>query len=296
MSCMGLIKSIFGKIRAQRIMNEYWQTLTGYSPVWMSWGEELYESELIRAAIDAKARAISKLEIVIQGTAHPKLRTALKAAPNPWQTWPQFFYRLSTILDVKNTAFICPIMDEFGEPAGFVPILPVKTEIVKGPNDVPFLRFHFANGQTAAMELSLVGIMTRFQYSDDFFGDSNRALDPTLQLIAMQRQGIAEGIKNSATFRFMAKVTNFTRPEDLKNERDRFDKEQFANGSGGILLFPNTYGDIRQIEQKPYTQPAAVHVQRRQTECQRPDGRPRPDDPQRDPRHLEPAAAGWGNR
>lgn len=250
---MGLFKDIFGRIRVQRALNEYWESLTGYSPVWTSWGGELYESELIRAAIDAKARAVSKLEVGTQGTAHQKLRTALRDGPNPWQTWPQFLYRLSTILDVKNTAYICPILDEFDEPSGFVPILPLKTEVVKGPDDEPFLRFHFHHDQVAAMELRRVGILTRFQYRDDFFGESNNALDPTMQLITMQRQGITEGIKNSATFRFMARVTNFTKPEDLKNERDRFNKEQFSDGSGGILLFPNTYGDIRQIEQKPYT-------------------------------------------
>ena len=103
------------------------------------------------------------------------------------------------------------------------------------------------------MELSRVGIMTRYQYRDDLFGESNGALGPTMQLISMQEQGITEGIKNGATFRFMARVTNFTKSEDLTKERNRFNKNQLAEGAGGILLFPNTYSDIHQIDQKPYT-------------------------------------------
>ena len=66
--------------------------------------------------------------------------------------------------------------------------------------------------------------MVSHQYEDDMFGTSNDALKDTLQLLDIQRQGIAEGVKNSATFRFMARVGNFTKPEDLAKERRRFDR------------------------------------------------------------------------
>ena len=38
--------------------------------------------------------------------------------------------------------------------------------------------------------LNEVGIMTKFQYSDDFFGSSNQALDTTMQLLHIQSQGV----------------------------------------------------------------------------------------------------------
>ena len=253
MTNMGLFANLFGKAKQRQQLNSYWQTLTGYQPAFTTWGGQLYESDLIRSAIDAKARAVSKLEIQVRGNAQPRLRAALRQGPNPWQSWPQFFYRLQTILDLKNTAFIAPILDEYGGTCGYFPILPTQVELLSGPGDEPFLRFYFASGQTAAMELARVGILTRFQYRDDLFGESNRALDGTLGLIEMQRQGITEGIKNAATFRFMARVNNFTKSEDLTKERKRFDRDQLQGGSGGILLFPNTYADIKQIEQKPYT-------------------------------------------
>ena len=37
--------------------------------------------------------------------------------------------------------------------------------------------------------------MTQFQYTDDFFGESNAALRPTMQLIHTQNQGIINGVK-----------------------------------------------------------------------------------------------------
>jgi hypothetical protein len=96
--------------------------------------------------------------------------------------------------------------------------------------------------------------MTKFQYKDDVFGESNRALLPTLDLISIENQGIQEATKSSAAYRFWAKVNNFTKTEDLAKERKRFTEENFSKESkgGGMLLFPNTYTDIHQIEAKPW--------------------------------------------
>jgi hypothetical protein len=98
-----------------------------------------------------------------------------------------------------------------------------------------------------------VGLVTRFQYKDDYFGESNAALTPTMDMISMQQQGIPEAIRNSATFRFMARLANFARAEDLRKERERFNREQLSSGSGGVLLFPNTWDSIQQIDSKPWT-------------------------------------------
>ena len=107
-------------------------------------------------------------------------------------------------------------------------------------------------GQYAAIELRRCGIMTKFQYQDDFFGSSNSALTPTMELISVQNQGIQEAVKSSAAFRFMAKMSNFTKPEDLAKERKRFTRENLQADSGGILLFPNTYSDVQQIKSTPF--------------------------------------------
>ena len=49
----------------------------------------------------------------------------------------------------------------------------------------------------------------------------------------------------------MAKVNNFTKPEDLAKERKRFTRENLQ-GEGGVLLFPNTYSEIQQIKSTPF--------------------------------------------
>jgi hypothetical protein len=53
----------------------------------------------------------------------------------------------------------------------------------------------------------------------------------------------------------MAQLANFAKPADLAKERERFTKDNLSteSESGGFLLFPNTYKDIKQIDVKPYS-------------------------------------------
>lgn len=253
---MGLFDSIFGNKKQAEIKTDtYFKTLTAYSPVFRSWNGSIYESELVRSAIDARARHIAKLRVEVIGKARPSLVTRLKQRPNRFQTWYQFMYRLDTILDMHNTAFILPVVDEYGDTVGMFPVLPEKCEIRQTKDGTPVVVYEFADRQHGACYLSECGLMTKFQYKSDFFGERNSALDSTMKLIDMQEQGIVEAIKNGATYRFMARVNNFSKAEDLKKERQRFSEENFSKeaGAGGLLLFPNTYSDIKQIETKPYT-------------------------------------------
>lgn len=232
----------------------YFRTLTAYAPVFTSWGGAIYESEIVRAAIDARARHISKLKIEIGGSANPSLQTKLRQGMNQFQTNSQFLYRLSTILDVNNTAFVVPVFDERMIITGYYPVLPTNCEIIEYKGE-PWLRYRFMSGEIAAVEFRKCAVLTKHQYMKDFFGDSNRPLNETMQLVHIQNEGIEEAVRNSNTFRFMAQLSNFAKPEDLKKEALRFTSQNFSadSDSSGILLFPNTYKDIRQINSAPYT-------------------------------------------
>lgn len=228
--------------------------LNGYEPRFTTFNGGIYESELIRSAINARAVHISKLKFESEGSARPALQNKLKKGPNEIQTWSQFLYRLSTILDVHNTAFIIPIYDKFGEISGIFCPLPANVEIVQY-NEKPYLRYEFRWGEKAAIELEYCGIMTKFQYKNDLIGENNHALYPTMDLIHIQNQGIQEAVKSAATYRFYAQVNNWSTAEDLAKERKRFSEENFSKDAegGGILLFPNTYNNINQVKSSPYT-------------------------------------------
>lgn len=255
---MSLFDWIFKKpnVTAAYKDDGYFKTLTAYQPHFSTWNGQIYESALVRAAIDARARNISKLKVEIQGEGKPTLQTKLRLKPNNWQTWSQFLYRTSTILDMHNTAVIVPVYDKLMNVDGYYTVLPTRCEIVE-IDGVPFLRYEFHNNQKAANPLKECAILTKFQYKSDFFGENNHALDPTMKLVHLNDQSVEEAVKNGATYRFMATVGNFSKAEDLKKERMRFNEYNFKSDidNNGVLLWPNTYRDIKQVNQTAYTVP-----------------------------------------
>lgn len=253
---MGLFDWLFPKEEPVKLKNtEQFKLLTAYEPIFHDHIGSVYESALVRSAIEAKARHISKLKVELQGEAQPNLKARIKHKPNDWMTYPQFLARCSTILDCTNNLFIVPVQNEYLETIGFFPVLPERVSLVEDKKGKLWLKYKFVNNQTGIVEFDRCAYLNKHQFKSDFYGESNHALSSTMDLIAINEQGIEEAVKNSASYRFMARVSNFTAPEDLAEERMRFSRENLKaeNGNGGLLLFPNTYTDIKQLEASPYT-------------------------------------------
>lgn len=253
---MGLFNWLFPKEEPIKLKNtEQFKLLTAYEPIFHDHIGSVYESALVRSAIEAKARHISKLKVELQGEAQPNLKARIKHKPNDWMTYPQFLARCSTILDCTNNLFIVPVQNEYLETIGFFPVLPERVSLVEDKKGKLWLKYKFVNNQTGIVEFDRCAYLNKHQFKSDFYGESNHALRSTMDLIAINEQGIEEAVKNSASYRFMARVSNFTAPEDLAEERMRFSRENLKaeNGNGGLLLFPNTYTDIKQLEASPYT-------------------------------------------
>ena len=252
---MGMFEKIFGKKEQKEALKnaQIFRMLEGYTPAWTTWRGCVYESELIRASLDTWGRHAAKLKPNPKGSADPALQTRLKVRPNAFQEWSKFLYQTATILGVRNNVFLVRTRDEFGNPTGAINIIPQSWEMVEWQGD-PYIRFSLLNGKKRAEKLAEVGIMTRFQYKNELFGESNEAMKPILDLIDMQRQGIKEGIKNGASYRFSAQSDNWASDEDLASEMERFNKFTFGNKktSGGMILFPNTYTNVQQLKQEGY--------------------------------------------
>lgn len=250
---MGLFEKLFTPKEKQLAdVTTTYTGLTVYRPAFTSWNGRLYESELVRAAIDARARTIAKLKVSIQGTAQPSFASSFKARPNSMQTFYQFFYRASTILDMENNCIFVPELDAYGMTRGFFPVAPERCEIVQDKRGVEYVRYTFAHNRRAAVELSKCFIMTKHQYKNDFFGSSNDCLRGTMSLIDINNQAIKEAIKNSATFRFIAQATNLAKDSDLKKSKQRFVESNMGEDSSGLLLFPQNMTNIKQVESSPF--------------------------------------------
>lgn len=253
---MGLFDWLFPKEEQQKAENqnlEQFKLLTAYKPVFHDYYGSIYESALVRSAIEAKARHISKLKIEMQGEAQPSLKAKMKHAPNQWMTYPQFLARCSTILDCTNNLFIVPVLDEDLKTIGYFPVLPDKVTLLEDKKGKMWLKYKFRNDKSGIVEFDRCAYLNKHQYKSDFYGETNSALRHTMDLIEIQDQAIEEAVKNSASYRFIAQVNNFTTAEDLANERQRFTQENLGGENGGLLLFPNTYTNIKQVTSTPYT-------------------------------------------
>ena len=243
---MGAFDTLFGKIKLKKQLGAFFQLLDGYSPVFTTYDGGVYEMELTRACIHTFATHCSKLQPHVEGPDNAGLQAVLDHKPNPFMTTAQFLYKAATIYEAQNTCFILPVLDQHDRTIGYYPAAPNQTELREMGGE-PFVVHTFGNGEKAAIELSRVGVISKYLYNHDILGEDNSALNPTMQLLNTQNQGIAEGIKNSASFRFMATVANFTKGTDLAKEREKWVRENLGPASGGLALFPNAYSNVQQI-------------------------------------------------
>lgn len=257
---MSILDSIFGKKTktTEEVLKsrDVFKVVSAYSPVFTDWNGELYESMLVRAAIDARARHVSKLKVQFNGSAKPDLTARLKKKPNPWNTWSQFLYRVSTILDCYNNCILVPIYDDGGDKIGFFPVIPNSVDVVVYKDELWLKYRYYSSRKAAACRLSECAILNRFQLKSEFFGESNAALDETLDLISIEKQGIKEAIKTTSGFKFWARSSNFTLGDDLADLAENFSARNFgseAKKDTKVLLFPNTINDIHTLDGKPYT-------------------------------------------
>ena len=249
---MSLFSRLFPREAADEATAGYIKTLTGYQPVFRSFNGGIYEAELCRASIHAIATHCSKLKPVVSGV-RKDLQTILEFQPNPYMDTTKFLYKTATILETENTAFIIPIYDEYyTKIVGFYPVQPSQAE-VREKNGKEYVVFHFAGGQRAAIEREHVGIMTKFYYKHDFFGENNAALGTTLDLLYTQQQGIKEGIKQGATIRFLGKLGTTLKPSDIEAERKRWVSTNLdISNNGGMAIFDAKYSDVKQVNSSPY--------------------------------------------
>ncbi len=244
---MGAFDKLFKRPKVKKEVNGYFQMLDGYTPIFTDYDGGVYEMELTRSCIHTFANHCSKLLPTVSGPDGRGIQPMLDGKPNPFMTSAQFAYKVATIYDTKNTCFIAPILDEFDRLIGFYPVNPQQTEVLDVGGE-PWLRYTFRNGQKAAIELARCGVVSKYLYNSDIKGETNEALRATLQLIHTQNQGISEGIKNSASFRFMATVNNFAKSSDMVKERQKWVEDNLGADAGGLALFPNTYSNVQQIQ------------------------------------------------
>jgi len=251
----GIRKAIvgFSEKRKMRVLSNTFSVINGYSPVFQSFDAGIYEMDLTRSSIHALATHTSKLNPIIQGGGYKSLEKILQIRPNSIMTTQQFLYRLRTIYEVENNAYIIPIYSDETEIkiVGLYPISTIGSELVKADNKV-YLKYTLGN-QAKAIEYERIGHLRKHQYTSEYFGSSHSALNSTMELLSTQSQGVINGVKQSANIRFLAQLQQILKPEDIEIERKRLVTNNLSvENNGGALIFDNKYKEIKQIDSKPW--------------------------------------------
>ena len=238
-----LFEMIFGRQPKRERVQTQLKMLNGYAPVFTSFSGDAYDSDVVRAAVDAIARNAAKLKPKhirrVNGQIQEvgsDIERLLSVRPNPYMDAYTFLYKVTTQLFLQNNAYVFIDVDPITKRIiGFYPVNASTTEFLEYEGDI-YAKFHFMGGQQVVLPYEDLIHLRRFFYKNDLYGEpSDKALLPTLQLIHTTDEGISNAIKSSAFLRGILKFLGVIKPEDMKRQRDMF-VEDYLNitNNGGV--------------------------------------------------------------
>lgn len=247
---MALLDFFKGKEK-RMLRSEIMQMVNGYTPSFTTYSGGVYEMDLTVSAIHAFAKHVSKANPKVLGNGYKNLATQFQFKMNDDMTTSQFLYRAATIYKCENNVFIIPITDDYGFIIGWYPVSTIGSKIVIVKNE-KMLRFRVNSSEKIIPYKEVIHLKSH-HYSSELFGDSNRSLSSTMDLIDIQNQGITNGIKQSSFIRFIAKIAQNLKPEDVARERDRLAKSNLSiENNSGVFMFDQKYEDVKQVDSKPF--------------------------------------------
>jgi HK97 family phage portal protein len=229
-----------------------------YNPVFTTFGNDAYSSDVVRSTIHAiathtgklKAKHIRRNGSVIEPISS-NVERLLSVRPNPYMNSFDFLYKVVTQLYLKNNAFIL-IQTEGFEVVGFYPINSTNVEMLE-VNDELYTRFRFLNGKELTVPYSQVIHLRRFYNENDIYGESNsQALLPTLELLHTTSEGISNAVKSSAHLRGILKFTTaMLKPEDMKKQVDDFVDQYMSVSNNGGIAGIDSKADYQELKSNP---------------------------------------------
>lgn len=255
-----LYDKVFGKNpKGQGSQRETLRMLNGFSPVFTAFSGEAYDSDVVRATVDAIARNAAKLKpkhIRRQdGKIMPtdsKLEKVLQVQPNPYMNAYSFYYKVVTQLYMQNNAYIFVDWDPItGNLRGLYPVT-APTILLQEDASGIYAKFYFMGGQQITLPYSELIHIRRFFYQHDIFGESSdTALTPTLDLIQTTDEGIKNAVKSSAFLRGLLKFTTMLKDSDMKKQRDAFIKDYMDITNNGGIAATDSKADYVELKNDP---------------------------------------------
>lgn len=243
-----------------------YQLVTERGNGFYAWNGKIYQSDIVRAAMRPKVKAIGKLVAkhvrqTIQKDGSRKLEVNpepyirfLLEEPNPYMTGQKLQEKLASQLVLNNNAFALIIRDEFGYPTEIYPIPAVSAEAIYNKQYVLYIKFLFQNGKSYTFPYADIIHLRQDFNNNDIFGDPIApALAPLMEIVTTTDQGIVKAIKNGGIIRWLLKFTSTMRPEDLKDRATDFAANFLSiENSGTGVAATDAKAEAQQIDPKDY--------------------------------------------
>lgn len=242
--------------------------VTTWGEHYYNWNGRLYQSDIVRACLRPKVKAIGKLvgkhiredakSLKVNPDANIRF---LLSEPNPYMTGQQMQEKVATQLCLNNNAFILLVRDENGKPVQMYPIPCVMAETKYSDNGELYLKFQYRNGKTGVFKYSDVVHLRQDYNEDDIFGESPApALAEMMEVISTIDQGIIKAIRNSGVVRWLLMMNTAMRDEDIKRYVQNFvdnylSIESDTFGAAGV----DSKATVQRIEPKDYV-PNAIQT------------------------------------
>lgn len=259
MSVFDLLRNNRKKEKQEKSFINFFNMLQGYTPVFTSFEGGVYEQALTRSCIHCFATHCSKLKPEITGTTPTEKawEKQLQFKMNPLQNTSQYLYNLATMYQIYNNAFIAPVYkNDVLDVAGFFPVIPMNVELITYQGEF-YYKYSLQQG-TYIIEANRAGMLSQYLNKNPVFGESNKALMPTIELLDTNRQGIIEGVKNSANIRFLAKMAGVYADDDIDTHRKNLrEKNLNPENNNGVFTFDSAYESVQAIKSEQFVINAA---------------------------------------
>lgn len=214
-----------------------------------SWNGKLYKSDIVRACIKPKTKAIGKAvgkhirtTLLEDGSKRTEINPMvymrfLLEEPNQHMTGQMLQEKVANQLSLNGNAFILILRDENGLPNGLYPIPCTSVEKKYDENKELYLKFQYCNGKYSEFYYRDIIHLRDDFYSDDVLGNSpTEALAEMMNTVSVIDQGIRNAIKNSSVVKWLLKFTSAMRDSDLKVKATEFADNylSISNNSVGV--------------------------------------------------------------
>lgn len=232
-----------------------------------AWDGNVYQNDIVRSALAARAKRISKIELKHCYKPEGKPEEINKDAnyrfmleePNPYMTISEWLEKMSNLSALNGNAFSLIIRDENGIARQIFPLAASSVEARYTDSGNLYLIFTFQNGERWEFPYEDIIHLTEDFYNNDIFGTSKfPALAPLMEIVNTTDQGIVAAIKNSSVIRWLLRVNSSIDPDDVKQTAKDFAENylKISNNEIGVAA-TDSKTDATQVTPHDYVPNAA---------------------------------------